>query len=238
MSAYFFFFFNHSKIATEHRWHRFLPSGTIWLREILLIFLLVLPAHLLLISCAALLSESLLPGHFSGFINNLRQHSQCSSASIFLSPRLSSSYFDCLPLPQCSSSLCFSLYLFFFHPLTVFVADSSAPQEHWGEQRKQRFGSVVLILIFCRLDGRLGGAFIHTLHNHFHCNCKPWLQTTGVVAISTNVPSVTRRLHVFYLKQWLVGEHGVLSLGPGEMDVKCRMGKRVKQTHHNRETGH
>ncbi len=53
------------------------------------------------------------------------------------------------------------------HPISVLVADSSAPQEHRGEQRKQRFGSVALILIFCRLDGRLGRAFIHTPHNHF-----------------------------------------------------------------------
>lgn len=52
--SFFSFFFNHSKIATEHRWHRFLPSGTIWLRKILLIFILVLPAHLLLISSTAL----------------------------------------------------------------------------------------------------------------------------------------------------------------------------------------
>lgn len=118
-----------------------------------------------------------------------------------------------------------------FHPVSVFVADSSAPQEHWGEQRKQRFGSVALILIFCRLDGRLGGAFIHTPHNHFPCNCKPWLQTTGVAAISTNVPSVTRRLYVFYLKPWLVGEHNVLNIGPRETDVKGRMWKGVKQRH-------
>lgn len=118
-----------------------------------------------------------------------------------------------------------------FHPVSVFVADSSAPQEHWGEQRKQRFGSVALILIFCRLDGRLGGAFIHTPHNHFPCNCKPWLQTTWVAAISTNVPSVTRRLYVFYLKPWLVGEHNVLNIGPRETDVKGRMWKGVKQRH-------
>lgn len=178
------------------------------------------------------LSESFLPGQFSGFINILRQHSQCASASIFLSLPLSSSYFRCMPLPQCSSP---SLAPLFFHPLTVFVADSSAPQEHWGEQRKQRFGSVALILIFCRLDGRLGGAFIHTAHNHFHCNCKPWLQTTGVVAISTNVPSVTRRLYVFYLKQWLVREHNVLSIGPRETDVKRRMGKKAQCNAHKPE---
>lgn len=102
---------------------------------------------------------------------------------IFLSPWLSSSYFHRMPLP-------------FSPPFTAFIADSSAPQEHWGELRKQRFGSVALILIFCRLDGRLGRAFIHTPNNHFHfhCNWNPWLQTTGVVAISANVPSVTRRL--------------------------------------------
>ena len=114
------------------------------------------------------------------------------------------------------------------------------------EQRKQRFGSVALILIFCRLDGRLGGAFIHTPHNHFHCNCRAWLQTRGVVAISTNVPSVTRRLYVFHLKQWLVGEHNVLSRGPRETDVKCKTGrgakqrliamhKSLKETNHNRK---
>lgn len=55
------------------------------------------------------LSESFLPGQFSGFINILRQHSQCASASIFLSLPLSSSYFHCmlspsvfLPLPRFS----------------------------------------------------------------------------------------------------------------------------------------
>lgn len=188
----------------------------------------------LLTSCSFLSSllRSFLPGRLSGFIN-IRRHSQCGSASIFLSPRRSCSYLLTarlsLSVPP-PPSLPLSLF-FFSHSLTVFVADSSAPQEHWGERRKQRFGSVALILIFCRLDGRLGGAFIHTAHNHFHCNCKPWLQTTGVVAICTNVPSVTRRLCVSYLKQWLVGEHNVLSIGPRETDVKCRMGKAVSQRH-------
>lgn len=126
------------------------------------------------------------------------------SSAFSLSPSLHASPSVFLPLPR------FSLP----HLVSPFVADSSAPEEHWGEQRKQRFGSVALILIFCRLDGRLGGAFIHTPHNHFPCNCKPWLQTTGVAAISTNVPSVTRRLYVSYLKPWLVGEHTVPNTDP------------------------
>lgn len=126
------------------------------------------------------------------------------SSAFSLSPSLHASPSVFLPLPRFSLS----------HLVSPFVADSSAPEEHWGEQRKQRFGSVALILIFCRLDGRLGGAFIHTPHNHFPCNCKPWLQTTGVAAISTNVPSVTRRLYVSYLKPWLVGEHTVPNTDP------------------------
>lgn len=99
----------------------------------------------------------------------LRQLSQCDSSSIFrfLSLPTSLTFFTIRSLhasPSVFLSLpCSSL----LHPFSLFVTDSSAPQEHWGEQRKQRFGSVALILIFCRLDGRLGGAFIHTPHNHF-----------------------------------------------------------------------
>lgn len=58
----------------------------------------------------------------------------------------------------------------------------------WGAprgKRKQRFGSVALILIFRRLDGRLGGAFIHTPYNRFPLQMqkkKNWLQTTGVAS--------------------------------------------------------
>lgn len=91
------------------------------------------------------------------------------SCAFSLSPSLllSSTFFPTLPL-HAYPSVFLSLPRFaLFHPISLFVADSSAPQEHWGEQRKQRFGSVALILIFCRLDGRLGGAFIHTPHNHF-----------------------------------------------------------------------
>ena len=177
MSAYaslphfFFFFFNHSKSAAEHRWHHFLPSGTIWLQRLLLILLLILPAYLLLI-----FSHRSPRASSPVIFLRLHRHPQTALAvwlCVHLPPppllSLSSQYFHCVPLPRCSSP---SLApLFFFTPVSVFVTDSSAPQEHWGEQRKQRFGSVTLILIFCRLDGRLGGAFIHTPHNHFPCNC-------------------------------------------------------------------
>lgn len=128
----------------------------------------------------------------SSLVSLASQTSLDGTHSVLLSP---SSAFSLSPSPHASPSVFLPLPRFSLsHLVSPFVADSSAPEEHWGEQRKQRFGSVALILIFCRLDGRLGGAFIHTPHNHFPCNCKPWLQTTGVAAISTNVPSVTRRL--------------------------------------------
>lgn len=109
----------------------------------------------------------------------------------------------------------------------MFSADSSAPREHWGEQRQQRFGSVALILIFCRLDGRLGGAFIHTAHNHFHSNWKTAVADhRGCSHQHKNVPSATGRLCVLCLKkQWVVGEHDVLSAGPGESDGEVQDGK-------------
>lgn len=163
---FFFFVFNHSKSASEHRRHHFLPSGTIWLWRILLILLLILPAYLLLISLTTL--QEFPPRSFLW----LRKHPQTTLAVCYsvrlLSLPLSSphTFTACLSLSVAlpSSPL---FFFFFFTPSSVFVADSSAPQEHRGEQRKQRFGSVALILIFCRLDGRLGGAFIHTPHNHF-----------------------------------------------------------------------
>lgn len=148
----------------------------------------------------------------SSLVSLASQTSLDGTHSVLLSP---SSAFSLSPSPHASPSVFLPLPRFSLSLLvSPFVADSSAPEEHWGEQRKQRFGSVALILIFCRLDGRLGGAFIHTLHNHFPCNCKPWLQTTGVAAISTNVPSVTRRLYVSYLQPWLVGEHTVPNTDP------------------------
>lgn len=96
----------------------------------------------------------------------LRQLPRWDSLSLSLFPP--SLAFSAIRSPHASPSACLSLPRpSLLHPVSLLVTDSSAPQEHWGEQRKQRFGSVALILIFCRLDGRLGGAFIHTPHNHF-----------------------------------------------------------------------
>lgn len=107
-----------------------------------------------------------LPGHFSGSV----KHPWTALTAWFfvhLPLSLPPTFFPSLSLHASPSVFLSLLRSYLFHPVSLFVADSSAPQEHWGEQRKQRFGSVALILIFCRLDGRLGGAFIHTPHNHF-----------------------------------------------------------------------
>lgn len=135
---------------------------------------------------------------------------------------LSSPYFRCMPLPQRFHSPPRSSL---FHPVSLFIADSSAPQEHWGEQRKQRFGSVALILIFCRLDGRLGGAFIHTPHNHFPLQLQTMTADHRGCSYQHKC-AICDKASLCFLPKTIVWEHNVLNQGPREAGVKCRMGKR------------
>lgn len=162
-----------------------------------------------------------LSGHFFGFTNILRQQSQCGSPSIFYFSPSSSTHSQFLPH---TFTTCLSL--------SVPLPPSLLSVRHWqlrssgalrgAEKTKIWFSGSDLD--FLQIGWKIRRSF-YSYTTHFPCNCKPWLQTTGVAAISTNVPSVTRRLCVFYLKPWIVGEHNVLNIGPRETDVKCRMGK-------------
>lgn len=235
MSAYaslphfFFFFFNHSKSAAEHRWHHFLPSGTIWLQRLLLILLLILPAYLLLI-----FSHRSPRASSPVIFLRLHRHPQTALAvwlCVHLPPPTSFTFFPILSL-RASPPVFLSLprSSLFFHPRLCV--------RHWqlrssgalrgAEKTKIWFSDSDLD--FLQIGWKIRRSFYsyttQSLPLQLH---KPWLQTTGVAAISTNMPSVTRRLGVFYLKPRLVGEHNVLNIGPWETGTKCRMGRRVKQ---------
>lgn len=221
-------FFNHSKSAVEHRWHHFLPSGTIWLQRLLLILLLTLPAYLLLI-----FSQRSLRASSPVIFLRLHRHPQTALA-VWLCVHLPPSFLHFLPntFTACLSPgvpLPPSL-LSFFHPRLCVRRWQLRSSGALRGAEKTKIWFSDSDLDFLQIGWKIRRSFYsyttQSLPLQLH---KPWLQTTGVAAISTNMPSVTRRLCVFYLKPRLVGEHNVLNIGPRETGTKCRMGRRVKQ---------
>ena len=215
---------NH-KSAVEHRWHCFLPSGTIWLQRIPLILFLILPparpSHQLLRASSLVISPA----------SQTSSDSQCAHSFIF-------PFFSLIPL-SLSLSLPYFLPPHFplqAHPSVFLHLPRSFSLLHprlsvrcWQLRSSGALRGAEKTKIwfsgsdhdFLQIGWKIRRSFYSyttqsapTLTPPPPSTAKAWLQTTGVAAISTNVPSVTRRLCVFYLKPRRAGELSVLSTGP------------------------